>query len=150
MDRLTPEHRSWNMSRIRSANTKPEKVVRSILHACGFRFRLHRKTLPGKPDIVLPKLNTVIFVHGCFWHRHEGCRYAYTPKSRVEFWTRKLERNRQRDVENVSALHALGWRTLVVWECETKDTLALTAQLRELLDTSIVTDKNEIKNGVHS
>lgn len=121
-----------------------------MLHACGFRFRLHRKTLPWKPDIVLPKLNTVIFVHGCFWHRHEGCRYAYTPKSRVEFWTRKLERNRQRDVENVSALHALGWRTLVVWKCETKDSLALIAQLHELLANTLVTDKNEMKNGVHS
>ncbi|MBU1162905.1 MAG: DNA mismatch endonuclease Vsr, partial [Proteobacteria bacterium] len=86
MDIISKEKRSWNMSRIRGKDTKPEIIVRSMLHRMGYRFRLHRKDLPGKPDIVLPKYKTVIFVHGCFWHRHKGCKYAYTPKSRVKFW----------------------------------------------------------------
>jgi DNA mismatch endonuclease (patch repair protein) len=92
-DTISPARRSWNMSRIRSKNTKPEIVVRSTLHKMGFRFRLHRKDLPGTPDIVLPKHNTVIFVQGCFWHRHQGCKYAYTPKSRAEFWEKKFAEN---------------------------------------------------------
>ena len=93
VDNLTQEKRSWNMSRIKDKNTKPELVVRSILHRMGYRFRLHRKDLPGKPDIVLPKYKTVIFVHGCFWHRHKGCKYAYQPKSRVDFWQKKFKGN---------------------------------------------------------
>ena len=126
VDRLTTEHRSWNMSRIRGANTKPEKRVRSILHSNGYRFRLHRKTLPGKPDIVLPKYKSVILVHGCFWHRHIGCRFAYTPKSRTEFWSAKFARTVQRDKENLVALKLLGWRALVVWECQIEDVNLLT------------------------
>lgn len=118
VDRLTREHRSWNMSRIRGRNTAPEKQVRSALHRAGYRFRLHRQDLPGRPDIVLPKHHTVIFVHGCFWHRHKNCRFAYTPKSRVRFWQDKFQSNVERDRRNVRALRALGWRIMTVWECE--------------------------------
>lgn len=134
MDRLTREHRSWNMSRIRGVNTKPEIRVRSLLHRMGFRFRLHRKDLPGKPDIVLTKHETIIFVHGCYWHRHPGCQFAYTPKSRVEFWTTKFARNVERHFEVESELQALGWRVIVIWECETKDEEALYEILTELLE----------------
>jgi DNA mismatch endonuclease (patch repair protein) len=118
VDRLTREHRSWNMSRIRGLNTVPERQVRSALHRAGYRFRLHRKDLPGRPDIVLPKHHTVVFVHGCFWHRHKNCRFAYTPKSRVRFWQNKFQNNVERDRRNVRALRALGWRVMTVWECE--------------------------------
>lgn len=109
------------MSRIKCRDTKPEMVARSMLHRMGYRFRLHVKTLPGKPDIVLPKYKTVIFVHGCFWHRHKGCKYAYTPKSRVEFWRAKFEANVANDHRVRAALRRAGWRTLTVWECETCD-----------------------------
>jgi DNA mismatch endonuclease (patch repair protein) len=119
MDQLTKQHRSWNMSRIRGKDTKPEMRVRSLLHRMGFRFRLHRKDLPGKPDIVLPAYETVIFVHGCFWHRHPGCRFAYTPKSRVAFWQTKFRRNVERHQEVEAELEELGWRVVVIWECET-------------------------------
>ncbi|MBI1314437.1 DNA mismatch endonuclease Vsr [bacterium] len=119
MDRLSKQHRSWNMSRIRGKDTKPEMRVRSLLHRMGFRFRLHRRDLPGKPDIVLPAYGTVIFVHGCFWHRHPGCRFAYTPKSRIDFWQSKFRRNVERHQEVTTALRELGWRVVVIWECET-------------------------------
>ena len=121
MDSLTREKRSWNMSRIRSQDTKPEKAVRSLLHHAGYRFRLHRKDLPGTPDIVLPKYRTALFVHGCFWHRHPGCRYAYTPKSRVDFWQKKFDENVARDQRNQAQLKEAGWHVLVVWECELKE-----------------------------
>ena len=129
VDTLPPEKRSWNMSRIRGRDTSPERLVRSLLHRLGYRFRLNRKDLPGRPDIVLPKHRTVVFVHGCFWHRHEGCRYAYTPKSRTEFWQRKFARNVARDREVRDALERQGWRVLWVWECEIKDIAALTDRL---------------------
>jgi len=122
------------MSRIRGANTKPEIRVRSLLHHMGYRFRLHRKDLPGKPDIVLPKYETVIFVHGCFWHRHPDCQFAYTPKSRVEFWTKKFARNVERHDEVEAELTALGWNVVVVWECETKNEDALYELLTERLE----------------
>ena len=118
MDKLTKEHRSWNMSRIKSCNTKPENVVRSILHRMGYRFRLHQKDLPGKPDIVLPRHKAVIFVHGCFWHRHKGCKYAYTPKSRIDFWQQKFQSNIERDKKVINDLHEMGWRVFIIWECE--------------------------------
>jgi DNA mismatch endonuclease (patch repair protein) len=121
MDSLTPEKRSWNMSRIRSRDTKPEIAVRSLLHRMGYRFRLHSQLLPGRPDIVLPRYRTVIFVHGCYWHRHKGCRYAYTPKSRVDFWTGKFSENVERDQRREHELRALGWNVLIVWECETRN-----------------------------
>src|SRR5438309_147923 len=118
MDRLSKEQRSWNMGRIRSRNTGPEITVRSALHRLGFRFRLHSKALPGKPDIVLPKWNHVIFVHGCFWHRHSGCKMAYTPKSRSEFWSEKFKQNVARDEAAQLALTTLGWTVSTIWECE--------------------------------
>ena len=133
MDRLTPEHRSWNMSRIKGRDTAPELAVRSVLHRLGFRFRLHRRDLPGRPDIVLVRLRTVIFVHGCFWHQHEGCRFAYKPKSNAAFWLSKLAANVARDRINVRELKALGWTVLTVWECQTSDLSTLAARLAEAL-----------------
>jgi len=133
MDRISPEHRSWNMSRIHSGNTKPEIIVRSLLHRMGCRFRLHRKDLPGKPDIVLPKYRTVIFVHGCFWHRHSGCRYAYTPKSRINFWEEKFSRNIERDHEAKDKLKILNWKVLTIWECETRDMQSLITKLKTII-----------------
>ncbi|MBN2285805.1 MAG: DNA mismatch endonuclease Vsr [Tissierellales bacterium] len=118
MDRISKKHRSWNMSRIRSKNTKPEIIVRSILHRNGYRFRLHKKDLPGKPDIVLPKFNTVVFVHGCFWHRHENCSDATTPKTSTDFWQKKFEDNVKRDKRNIKALQEAGWKVIIIWECE--------------------------------
>ena len=110
--------RSRNMAAIRGKDTAPELAIRRILHAMGMRFRLHRKDLPGSPDIVLPRHRTVVFVHGCFWHRHEGCRYTTTPKTRQEFWLAKFESNVFRDRRNQAKLKQLGWLVLVVWECE--------------------------------
>lgn len=120
-DRISQERRSWNMSRIRGANTKPEILVRSMLHRAGYRFRLHDRKLPGRPDIVLKKYRTVVFVHGCFWHRHEGCPAATTPKTRVEFWNEKFAENVRRDRRNARALAEAGWHVITVWECELKD-----------------------------
>lgn len=120
-DVFSKSKRSEVMSRIKGQNTKPELVVRSLLHRLGYRFRLHRTTLPGKPDIVLPRFKTVIFVHGCFWHRHKDCRFAYTPKSRTDFWLKKLESNVLRDIQVKSDLETLGWRVIMIWECELRD-----------------------------
>lgn len=120
-DHLTPDKRSWNMSRIRSKNTKPEKFVRSLLHSMGYRFRIHRKDLPGKPDIVLPKYKTVIFVHGCFWHQHPRCKRATMPKSNQDYWIPKIQRNIERDKENQRFLKEAGWKVVVIWECEVKN-----------------------------
>lgn len=117
--------RSRNMAAIRGKNTAPELAVHRILHAMGLRFRLHRKDLPGRPDIVLPRHRTVVFVHGCFWHRHEGCRYTTTPKTRLAFWHAKFDENVARDHRNRIALEEMGWRVLVVWECELRDAEAL-------------------------
>lgn len=108
------------MSRIRSKNTRPELLVRQFLHSHGYRYRIHDKRLPGSPDIVLPKYRTVIFVHGCFWHGHEECKYFKMPSTRTEFWTAKIERNRQRDTESLQHLKRLGWRILLLWECDLK------------------------------
>ena len=125
----TTEQRRFNMSRIRGKDTKPEMLVRSYLHAQGLRYRLHVKNLPGTPDIVLPKYRTAIFVHGCFWHCHEGCRYFVVPKTRTEFWMKKIGRNVANDLRQQSELVAAGWNVLTVWECSLKpkeraDTLA--------------------------
>lgn len=128
-DNLSKSHRSWNMSRIRSCNTKPEMLVRSMLHRNGYRFRLHGKVssrlypkgvLPGKPDIVLAGYKTVIFVHGCFWHRHPGCCETTTPKTRTEWWQEKFDGNVERDKRKYLELKQLGWKVLIVWSCETK------------------------------
>ena len=115
-DPLTKAGRSALMARIRGTNTKPELLVRSALHRAGFRFRLHAPTLPGRPDVVLPRHRVVVFVHGCFWHRH-GCRHSTTPATRVRFWKEKFERNVARDARNARALRRLGWRVLTIWEC---------------------------------
>lgn len=120
MDTLTSEKRSWNMSRIRGSNTKPELIIRSMLHRMGYRFRVSDKRLPGKPDIVLPKYKSVIFVNGCFWHRHQDCKYAYTPKSRTDFWNKKFDENIRRDKKNFALLNESGWFIITIWECEIK------------------------------
>lgn len=119
MDRISPEKRSWNMSRIRSRNTRPELQLRKALHKMGFRYRLHEKKLPGSPDLVFPKYRAVIFVHGCFWHRH-GCKQTTTPSTRKEFWLGKFKANVERDKRNVKKLRISGWRVLIIWECELK------------------------------
>ena len=118
MDIVSPARRSWNMSRIPSKDTQPEIIVRSFLHKRGFRFRLHVKTLPGHPDIVLPKYKTIIEVRGCFWHQHPGCKTARIPASNTDYWEKKFKRNTERDKQNDSALKKLGWNLIIVWECE--------------------------------
>lgn len=132
VDNRTPESRSALMARIGSKNTAPELTVRRLLHGLGYRFRLHRRDLPGTPDIVLPSRRKAIFVHGCFWHGH-GCRIGKPPKSRSEFWGPKLDRNKARDEENCEALRREGWDVAVVWQCETKDKEALVGQLEGFL-----------------
>ena len=121
-DHISPEHRSWNMSRIKGKDTKIEVKVRSWLFARGFRFRKNDKRYPGKPDIVLPKYKTVIFINGCFWHRHEGCKYATIPKTRVDYWNAKFERNVANDKLHVKQLEELGWNVITLWECELRKT----------------------------
>jgi len=118
LDIWNKEKRSEAMSKIRSKNTKPEMALRKALFARGFRYRVNDAKLPGKPDIVLPKYKTLIFLHGCFWHRHEGCKYAYTPKTNTEFWVDKTTSNKERDRINLQKLTALGWNVITVWECE--------------------------------
>jgi DNA mismatch endonuclease (patch repair protein) len=125
------------MAAIKGRNTKPEILVRQILHAHGFRFRLHRRDLPGRPDIVLPKYKTVVFVNGCFWHQHVGCKFATKPSSRAEFWEAKLTRNVARDFENTAKLAELGWRVIVVWECELRDANAVITRLLSGLKPSV-------------
>ena len=125
--------RSEIMSRIRSRDTGPEMVVRRVAHALGFRFRLHRRDLPGTPDLLFPKHRAVIQVHGCFWHRHPGCKYATTPKTRVSYWEDKLQGNVVRDRRNEAALHELGWRVMVIWECETRDPEAVAGRIEGFL-----------------
>jgi len=117
-DVFTKQKRSDVMSKIRGKDTKPEKIVRSYLHRCGFRFRLHKKGVPGRPDLWLPQYNAAIFVNGCYWHQHRGCKYAYTPKQNRDFWEKKFASNVVRDEENLTALRTDGIRVLVVWECE--------------------------------
>lgn len=125
--------RSALMARVRGKNTRPEMIVRRTLHAMGERFRLHRADLPGRPDIVLPRHRLAIFVHGCFWHRHPGCRLSSTPKTRVVFWEDKFATNVARDARNAEALHTMGWRVATVWECETRNPEALAKALRQLV-----------------
>lgn len=124
VDRLTPQRRSWLMSRVRGKNTSPEIRVRRCAHALGLRFRIHRADLPGKPDLVFPKRRLALFVHGCFWHRHPGCRKATRPSSK--YWATKFKLNVKRDTRVLAELKALGWRIAIIWECETKDPERLT------------------------
>lgn len=132
-DTLSPSARSALMSRIRGKDTKPEILVRSLLHRMGLRFRLHRRDLPGSPDIVLPRHGAVVFVHGCFWHRHPRCKGATTPKWRVKFWRDKFAGNVERDKRNRRDLRRLGWKVLVVWECEMKKPQKLESKLGKFL-----------------
>ncbi len=132
-DVFDKSQRSRIMAKVRSKNTTPEIVVRSLLHRLGFRFRLHRKDLPGKPDIILPKYKTAIFVHGCFWHQHPGCKAAHRPTSNTDYWNRKLDRNMVRDDNNIAHLEYAGWRVVVIWECETRDIEELSRRLSALL-----------------
>ena len=124
------------MGRVKGADTKPEMVVRRLVHAMGYRYRLHSRDLPGKPDIVFRRKKKVIFVHGCFWHRHPGCKLARIPKSRLDFWVPKLEGNRERDIRNQGTLERMGWRVLVIWECEIGDCGELGNRIREFLGES--------------
>lgn len=132
-DRLTPSERSGLMAKVRSKNTKPELVVRRTAHRLGYRFRLHRADLPGTPDLVFPKHQLAIFVHGCFWHRHPNCRRATMPVTNTAKWAEKFERNSLRDARSTAALEALGWTVLVIWECETRAEVALAGQLASKL-----------------
>ena len=154
-DTLSQTQRSYNMSRIRGKNTKPEILVRKGLHARGFRFRLHNKKLPGSPDIVLPKYGVAIMVNGCFWHGHKGCRYATKPKSNVEFWETKIARNRHRDEVTTAHLEALGWTVITIWECELRtssqldDRLnTLTEEIRRAYETKRIKDRDKRQSRV--
>lgn len=138
--------RSFNMSRIRSKNTKPEILIRKFLHAEGFRFRIHVRDLPGKPDIVLKKYRTAIFVQGCFWHGHQGCRYFVMPKTKTEWWASKIDRNRHNDQLSIEKLRAMGWKVLEVWECGLKKTAA--GQTLETLAAQI--DPDRIPKNINS
>jgi DNA mismatch endonuclease (patch repair protein) len=138
MDTVSSEKRSEIMSHIRGKNTKPEVAVRSWLHRAGFRFRKNDKRYPGKPDVVLPKYKTVMFVNGCFWHHHEGCKGATVPKSNTGFWEEKFARNRERDARNVAALEADGWRVVTIWECELK---------KKTFEATMVRVADEIRGG---
>jgi len=134
VDVLTKKQRSYNMSRIHCKNTSPEMIVRSIVHRLGYRYSLHRSDLPGKPDLVLVKHKKIIFVHGCYWHRH-NCRFGRVmPSTRRKFWQRKLDGNRGRDKKNISALKKLGWKVLVVWECQLKNQKKITNKIIHFLE----------------
>ncbi len=136
MDRVSEPQRRENMRRIRSTDSVPEMVVRKLVHGMGFRYRLHVQNLPGRPDLVFPRLKKVIQVHGCFWHQHEGCRQSHIPKSRLEYWTVKLANNVRRDRENEGKLISLGWTLLTLWECELSDTKRLSKRLTQFLLTT--------------
>ncbi|MCC6294255.1 MAG: DNA mismatch endonuclease Vsr [Bryobacterales bacterium] len=135
MDTLSKEARSARMALVRGKNTKPEMTVRRLVHALGYRYRLHARTLPGTPDLVFPARHKVLFVHGCFWHRH-GVRCSLTrlPKTRLDFWASKLEANRKRDDKNRRSLRATGWKVLTVWECQLKDSAALKSRINKFLE----------------
>lgn len=134
-DTMSMDERSRRMSRIRNKDTKPEMFVRRLIHRMGYRYRLHGKKLPGKPDLVFASRRKVIFVHGCYWHRHDdpSCKLARLPKSRLDFWGPKLKGNRERDKRNQMELNALGWEVLVIWECQLSDVDDVTARVREFL-----------------
>jgi len=136
MDSVSPDKRSWVMAQVKGRNTRPERDVRSLLHHMGYRFRLQRKGLPGKPDIVLPKFRAVIFVHGCYWHRHDCSNGRRLPKSRLDFWLPKLEGNRERDIQKQALLREQGWNILIIWECMLRDTSALQEIIRTFLENT--------------
>ena len=130
-----PAHRSWTMAQVKSKNTTPEMVVRRAAHAMGLRFRLHREDLPGRPDLVFPRWKVAVFVNGCFWHCHEGCSRARVPRSNEAYWRRKLDRNVQRDHDNIRSLRKAGWRVIVIWECESKKAHRLDVKLKRVRPT---------------
>jgi DNA mismatch endonuclease (patch repair protein) len=134
MDTLTPAERSERMALVRAKDTKPELLVRRLVHGMGYRYRLHRRDLPGTPDLVFPGRSKVIFIHGCFWHRHARCALARLPKSRGDFWLPKLTANAERDARNVRALRRLGWSVLTIWECQLGDTAKLASRIRRFFD----------------
>ena len=134
MDTLTPAERSERMSRVRSKDTKPEMLVRSLIHKMGYRYRLHARDLPGNPDIVLPSRGKIIFVHGCFWHRHGRCKNTRWPKSKLDFWEPKLEANHRRDKVVRRSLRGMGWKLMVVWECQLANATKLAIRLRRFLE----------------
>ena len=137
MDSLTTAERSERMSRVRSKDTKPEMLVRGLVHRMGYRYRLHDRSLPGNPDLVFPSRGKIIFVHGCFWHRHgTSCEYTRWPKSKLDFWKPKLEQNHQRDKIVRKELRKLGWRVLIVWECQLKNLEKLAGRMRAFLEDS--------------
>lgn len=145
-DKHSKETRSYNMSRIRSTDTKPEALVRKYLFSQGFRYRKNDARLPGKPDIVLPKYKTVIFVNGCFWHKHGGCKYFVWPKNNAAFWKKKIENNVARDIRNYQLLQDLGWRVLTIWECELKkDCFSKTmSHLEQQLTKAMIMEENAL------
>lgn len=134
MDKLSKQQRSWNMSRIRDRDTQPERAVRSVLHRMGYRFRLNQLALPGRPDIVMHRHRTVIFVHGCFWHRHKQCRFAYTPKSKKLFWQKKFRYNVAHDLKVKRKLSREGWNVITLWECKVSDVDHLSRRLASMLE----------------
>lgn len=134
MDTMTPEERSERMGRVRNKDTKPEMLVRRLVHGLGYRYRLHGKGVPGRPDIVIRTRKKAIFVHGCYWHRHGGCALCRLPKTKLEFWKPKLEANRDRDRDNQRRLNEMGWTFLVIWECELKDPERLATLVTEFLE----------------
>jgi DNA mismatch endonuclease, patch repair protein len=133
VDVFTSEKRSQIMSSIKSKDTKPEMIVRKLLHSMGYRFRLHRKDLPGTPDIILPKYRVAIFVNGCFWHGHENCPNSSMPKTNKEFWDEKIKKNKQRDQKNIEKLIDQGWKPIIIWSCELKDKSELMNKLQKTL-----------------
>jgi DNA mismatch endonuclease, patch repair protein len=143
MDHVSPERRSHIMRLVKPINNKTEIAVRRILHALGFRFRLHGQGLPGKPDVILPKWRTIVMIHGCFWHRHAGCRKATTPKTKRSFWKKKFDANVKRDRRVHAELEGLGWRICVVWQCE----LASPAELAKRLDAFIRVESAHLQRG---
>lgn len=142
MDRLTVERRSWLMSQVKSKNTTTELAVRKLVFSLGYRYRLHEKRLPGKPDLVFGGRKKIIFVNGCFWHGHMGCSKGRLPKGRVDFWSEKIRRNRERDENNLSALIALGWEVLTIWQCELRNIDDLTKKLDEFLKKKCAADRH--------
>lgn len=134
MDKISSERRSENMRRIRSKDTTPELILRRLIYKLGYRYRLHRRDLPGRPDIVFPGRRSLIFVHGCFWHQHVGCRDGKVPGSRLDYWAPKLAKNQARDIANKALLEERGWKVLVVWECDLNELSALTERVRQFLE----------------
>ncbi len=134
MDNLSRSERSEIMARVRSTDTRPEMLVRKLVYGMGYRYRLHVRNLPGCPDIVFRKRARVVFVHGCFWHRHTGCALARLPKSRLDFWLSKLEGNKKRDDRNKRALQRKGWKVMTIWECQLKKPARLADRIRRFLD----------------